>query len=422
MELSMGIVKIEISVPEGVKALTKFKENRLKAFEEIAIEIKESVSKAIGRLLNTEMTLFLGKKEQLDNKRNGFKERDYTIKNIGTIRVKMPQDRKGRFKSSIIPKNEVIDPRLKEDIAVLHLAGLSTRVLGMISKRLLGIKISSDTVSASLGLVEERALDWLQRPIDKRYWALYVDGTNFKIQRRGNTASEPSLVVLGIDENNYKSILAIEPGFKDNVESWRSVFNSLIERGLDISSVKLGIMDGLPGLEKLFQEIFLNSVTQRCWVHSLRNAINKAPKRLQQPFKELVHKIMYASSKQDAKNALENLKMVMNNDAKRAINTIDKDFESLTQYFSFDKILWSALKTTNPIERINKELKRRTKSMGTLGERTLEILVAFTALRIENSWRNNRIGSKHHQGLVHVYENNIETAVNEIFTTKEITQ
>ena len=422
MELIMGIVKVEISIPEGVKALTKFKENRLKAFEELTSEVKQSVSRAIGQLLNTEMTIFLGEKEQSDNKKNGYKERDYALKGIGTVRLKMPQDRKARFKSSIIPKNEVIDPRLKEDMAVLHLAGLSTRVLAMISKRLLDIKVSSDTVSASLGLVEDRALGWLQRPIDKRYWALYIDGTNFKIQRRGSTESEPSLVVLGIDQNNYKSILAIEPGFKDNVDSWRSVFNSLVERGLDISSVKLGIMDGLPGLEKLFQEIFSNSVTQRCWVHSLRNAINKAPKRLQQPFKEMVHKIMYAASKQDAENALKNLKIVMNDDAKRAVNTIDKDFESLTQYFNFDKALWSALKTTNPIERINKELKRRTKSMGTLGERTLEILVAFTALRIENSWRNNRIGSSHHKGLAHVYENNIETAVNEIFTVKEITQ
>ena len=99
MELSMGIVKIEISVPEGVKALSKFKKNRLKAFEEITSEVKESVSKAIGQLLNTEMTLFLGEKDQSDNKKNGYKERDYTLKGVGTIRVKMPQDRKARFKS-----------------------------------------------------------------------------------------------------------------------------------------------------------------------------------------------------------------------------------------------------------------------------------------------------------------------------------
>ena len=220
-------------------------------------------------------------------------------------------------------------------------------------------------------------MEWLQRPIEKKYWALYIDGTNFKIQRRRSTESEPSLVVLGIDENNRRSILAIEPGFKDNTESWEGVFNSLIERGLDISAVQLGIMDGLPGLESLFKRIFLNSITQRCWVHSLRNALSRTPKRLREPFKILANKIMYAASKEDAINALENLKITMNIDAQRAVATIAKDFDSLTAFYSFDKSLWTTLKTTNPIERINKELKRRTKSMGTLGERTLEIVVAF---------------------------------------------
>jgi putative transposase len=158
--VSDGIIKIEINIPEALKAVSKFKENRLKTFEEITLDIKKSVSKIINSLLNTEMTLFLGEKDQAINKRNGYKEKDYTLKEVGTINVRVPQDRKSRFKSSIIPKNEVIDPRLKEDMAVLHLAGISTRVLAMISKRLLGINVSSTTVSSSLNLVENRALDW----------------------------------------------------------------------------------------------------------------------------------------------------------------------------------------------------------------------------------------------------------------------
>lgn len=142
----MGIIKIEISLPEAVKSVTRFKENRLQALESLSRELRDSASCAINQLLNTEMTLFLGKEDQSDNKRNGYKEKDYTLKGIGTIRVKMPQDRKAQFASTIIPKSEVIDPRLKEDIAVLHLAGISTRSLAMISQRLLGISISRDSV------------------------------------------------------------------------------------------------------------------------------------------------------------------------------------------------------------------------------------------------------------------------------------
>lgn len=327
----------------------------------------------------------------------------------------MPQDRNSSFTSSIVPKNEQIDPRIKEDLAVLHLAGVSTRMMAMMSKRVLGINVSPRTVSESLKQVEDRALAWLTRPLSKRYWALYIDGTNFKIQRRGSTETEASLVVLGIDEDNKRSILAIEPGFKDNTEAWEGVFSELRKRGLDFNSVRLGIMDGLPGLENLFKRTFVNAKTQRCWVHSLKNALAKTPERLRIPFKQLVHKIMYASSKSDAELAFSNLKHAMNNDATRAVNCLEKDLRSLLTFFDFDKKLWVSLKTTNPIERINKELKRRTKSMGTLGERTLEIVVAFVALRIEFGWNTRPIDSKQLRNLMHVKTNTIESVRNEIF-------
>ncbi len=410
MEINMGIIDVRISVPEAINAIQKFKDNRFKALEEVSSEVKKSLSHAINDLLNTEMTIFLGGADESDNKRNGFKDKNYCIKGIGSVRIRVPQDRKSKFESSIIPKNEVIDPRLKEDMAVLHLAGISTRTMAMISKRLLGIEVSPKTVSDSLDLVEDRALEWLQRPLEKKYWALYIDGTYFKIQRRGSVEAEPSLVVLGIDQFNKRSIIAIEPGFKDSAKAWKSVFHSLIERGLDVSSVKLGIMDGLPGLEKSFVEYFPAAKTQRCWVHSLANAINRTPKRLQLPFKGLVHSIMYADSKENALIAFDGLKNMMGNDCKRAVNTIEKDLNSLLVFFDFPSDFWSALRTTNAIERVNKELKRRTKSMGTIGEKTLEILVAFIALRLEQGWQKNPVNAKQFSNLVNV-RNPIESTI-----------
>lgn len=105
--------------------------------------------------------------------------------------------------------------------------------------------------------------------------------------------------------------MAIEPGFKDNVKAWDGVFNGLINRGLDSSKVQLGIMDGLPGLESLFKRKFLNAKTQRCWVHSLKNALAKTPARLQLPFKTMAHKMMYAASKEDALRGMQNLKQAI---------------------------------------------------------------------------------------------------------------
>jgi putative transposase len=257
----------------------------------------------------------------------------------------------------------------------------------MVSKRILGVEVGKDTVTKSLGLIEDKALAWLERDFTEEYRALFIDGTNFRMQRRGSTEKEPSLVVIGLDHKNCMSILTVQPGHKDNAESWREVFADLSRRGLKTSSVRIGVMDGLPGLETAFRESFTNAVTGRCWVHSLRNALAKAPERLRVPFKRLAHQVMYASSENAARVAFKELKLAMQSDAQRAVHCIEKDLDSLLMHYRFDRNLWRSLRTTNPIERVNKELKRRTKSMESLGERTLMVIAAFTAMRLEYQWQ-----------------------------------
>ena len=121
MTLSMGIIKVEIKVPELVKAVEVFKENNQRFFDLISTEIKESVSKTISQLLQVELDLFLGKPEQSANKKNGFREREFAIKGVGCVRVRVPRARHQKFTSAIIPQNARMDSRLKEDLAVLHL-------------------------------------------------------------------------------------------------------------------------------------------------------------------------------------------------------------------------------------------------------------------------------------------------------------
>jgi putative transposase len=399
MHLRMGIIKVEIKIPELVKALESFKTNRLAALETLSGEIQSSMSEFFNSLLKTEMDLFLGRPEQASNKRNGFKEREYALKGVGCLRIRLPIDRQRKFKSVVIPPREQIDPRIKEDMAILHLAGLSNRTLAMVSKRMLGVEVSTDTVTKSLDIIEDKALAWLERPLEKKYWALFVDGTNFRIQRRGSTEKEPTLVVLGIDRDNHMSLLTLQPGNKDDAESWRQVFKDLIARGLDPQHVQIGIMDGLPGLEKTFKECFAKAVTARCWVHSMRNALAKVPKRLQVAFKELSDKIMYATSEADARQAFGALKKAMASDAERAVRVIERDLESLLAHYKFEKRFWRTLRTTNPIERVNKELKRRTKSMETLGEKTLQVLLAFTAMRLEYHWQRFSVDMPHLEKL-----------------------
>jgi len=297
-------------------------------------------------------------------------------------------------------------------MAVLHLAGLSKLTLAMVSKRILGVEVGKDTVSNSLDSVREKALGFLTRSLKgKRYPVLFIDGTNFKVQRRGSTEKEPSLVVLGLDERHCYSVLAIEPGTKDDADCWRAVFSSLRERGLEMGHVRLGVMDGLSGLENAFRENFPKAITGRCWVHAMRNALSKTPARLREAFKALAHRTMYAASEDAARIAFQELKGAMGSDAERAVRCLEKDLESLLAHYRFEKKLWRGLKTTNPIERVNKELKRRTKSMETLGEKTLDVLMAFTAIRLEFGWQTTPVDSARLDGLKGVKHNSIESTM-----------
>ena len=387
----MAMVRLTVSLP----AVTAFAKNRLAAFDALTNGMRHTMAGCINSLLSSEMSVFLGAVGQEGNKRNGTRGRDYYLKGVGMLRIEMPRDRRGEFDSVIMPDSERVDPRTRQDLALLHLAGLSTRTLAMISNRLLGIEVSKDTVSNSLDLVADEARRWLTRSLEgKRYWALYIDGTNFKVQRRGSTEREPSLVVLGVDAGNHRSVLAVEPGQKDNVESWRAVFAELKARGLDAEAVEIGIMDGLPGLERAFKEAFPKAVTARCWVHAERNVLAKTPARYAEAMKTGLTSIMYADGEAAARGAFATLKGMFGSDAERAIGCLEKDLESLLAHYRFDKRFWQALKTTNPIERINKEFKRRTKSMETIGEATLEAVVAFVCLRLEVGWQHHTIDAR----------------------------
>lgn len=388
-------VNVDISLPEARRTLEAFAKDRAGALEAFGRDIRQIASDALNQILNAEMNLFLGQPSQKDNRRNGHQRlREYHLKGFGGLRVQVPRDRKGRFSSVVVPAHERMDPQLRQDLAMLHLAGLSNRMLASIAKRLLGIDVSKDTISSTLTKMREPAEKWLTRPLTERYWALYVDGTNFKMQRRGSTETEPTLVVLGVNEHNRRVILAVEPGTKEDVGAWRAVFRDLKRRGLDPTAVRIGVMDGLPGLENLFRDEFPKAVTARCWLHALRNAREKTPARLREPFKQLAQRVMYASSEDAAREAFDRLKKAMNGDARRAVACLEKDLDSLLVYYRFDKRFWLALRTTNAIERFHRELKRRTKSMDALGEDSLMVVVAFTALRLQIGWNQRPIDSR----------------------------
>jgi transposase-like protein len=334
-----------------------------------------------------ELELFLGEESQKGNKRNGFVTRSFGIKGVGTIEVRVPRDRRGKFRSNVIPPQRKYDQLIEQDLALLHLAGLSTRTLAQLSHKILGVRVSHSEVSQSLHTVIPGARRFLERSLaGRQFMYLYVDGTSFHVRRQDTVAREPVLVVIGVDTQGKKSVLCMSPGDKDSRPAWERVFSDLKARGLDAAAVKLGIMDGLPGLPEAFVSAFPNSQVARCWVHKLRNVMTHVPRRFQALFKQGLDNIMYAESLEAAEHAWTALNSAWSTTCQAALECLQKDRKTLLVHYTFPKEHWTALRTTNPIERVNRELKRRSKAMDTVGPTGLQALLAFTALRLEANW------------------------------------
>jgi len=294
----------------------------------------------------------------------------------------------------VVPAGRHYDEATERDLALLHLAGLSTRMLARLSAQILGVQVSHTEVSRSLKTLVPAAKRFLDRPLSgRRFKYLYVDGTFFRV-RRTTVDAEPTLVVLGVDEDDRRSILAMIQGDKDAVDAWRMVFAQLKERGLDASAVQLGLMDGLPGLATAFRESFLNAKVARCWVHKARNVMPRVPRRYQTAFLVSWNEVAYAADIDSARAAFATLKTQWSSSCGDAVECMEKDLDALIVHYTFPKEHWDALRTTNPIERINKEFKRRSKAMETIGPDGLKVLLAFTALRLEFGWATTPISSK----------------------------
>jgi len=393
-------MKMEISVAEAVELINGIRQQPDALFEMIRADVKDSVGMYLSELMETELTGFLGRDryervEGESNHRNGSYDRKFTLKGIGEVDVKVPRDRKGDFRTQVIPRSKQYEDTLREDLCAMFLAGVSTRTLSLISERLIGRRISPMEVShagkALSGMVEA----WRERDLStESIKYLYVDGTLFSMRINRSVGKVPVLVVIGVTEQGHRTVLAVQSGDKESATTWRELFKDIKRRGLDGGRVTLGIMDGLPGLERVFVEEFPNARVQRCQIHVARNVLAKVPRKLKKTVADEMRSIFYAASRKKALAFFEEFKSRWEKELPSAVKCLENSLGSCLTYLHFPEEEWLCLRTTNVIERVNKEFKRRTKPMEIVaGERACYTLLAFVCLKMELHWRSKPIGN-----------------------------
>ena len=264
----------------------------------------------------------------------------------------------------------------------------------MISQRLLGRKLSHTEISNANRELTAAVEGWRTRDLSQenlRY--LFVDGVNFDMRVAGSVEKVPVLVAVAVTAQGQKLVVGLQAGDKESASAWRELFKDLKSRGLAGDTITLGIMDGLTGLEKVFTEEFPKARIQRCQVHVARNVLAKVPHKLKGAVADDLRSIFYASSKVRALEFFQSFKGCWEKEVPSAVACLERSLASCLTFFHFPVEQWVSLRTTNIIERLNKEFKRRTKPMEIVaGELSCYRLLAFISLKMELHWRANPVG------------------------------
>jgi putative transposase len=392
-------MKMEVSVPEVLELIKEVQRSPESLFEMIRINLKESVGEYLSELMKIELHHFLGRKRYerrrgCSNHRNGSYGRHFTLKGIGEVGVKVPRDREGAYKTEIIPRSKQYEDELRQDMCAMYLAGISTRALSLMSERLIGRKISPMEISKASNALNEAVEQWRQRDLSgESFKYLFVDGVTFPMRINGSVERVPVLVMIGVTQKGRRMVLGLQAGDKESASSWREFFKDLKRRGLKAELVVLGVMDGLPGLERVFYEEFPKAVIQRCQIHVARNVLAKVPRKLKETIADEIRSIFYASSRSKAMEFFHTFKGKWERELPSAVRCLENSLEACLKYLNFPEEEWVCLRTTNVVERINKEFKRRTKPMEILaGERSCYTLLAFVCLKMELQWKSKPIG------------------------------
>ena len=392
-------MKIDITVPEAIELFNEIQKQPQMIFDLIREDIKNSAGQYLSSLMDAELTEFIGReryerKEGNGNHRNGSYPRRFALKGIGEVDLRIPRDRQGEFKSAVIPRSKRYEDELRQDLCLMFLTGISTRTLSMISEKLIGRKISAGEISNVNGELIDSVEKWRSRDLsDTPIKYLFIDGVNFSMRIERSVEKVPVLVVIGVTEQGYKLVLGLQSGDKESASTWRQFFKDLKSRGLNKDTLTLGVMDGLSGLEKVFTEEFPQARIQRCQVHVARNVLAKVPKKLKQQVADEMRSIFYASSKKKAWEFFKSFQKRWHKELPSAVKWLERSIDSCLTFFNFPEEEWISLRTTNIIERLNKEFKRRTKPMEIVaGESACYTLLAFICIKMELHWRSNRIG------------------------------
>lgn len=346
--------------------------------------VRQSVEETLNGLLEAEADELCGAKryersvERLDT-RAGHYERKLQTK-AGEVALKMPRLRSMSFETQIIERYRRKESSVEEAMIEMYLAGVSMRRVEDITEALWGTRVSPSTVSELNQKIYVHIDAWRNRPIEGEHPYVYLDGIWLKRSWGGEVKNVAILVAIGVDSEGNREILGVCEGTKEDLESWRKFLRHLKERGL--KGVRLIISDKCLGLVEALGEFFPEAQWQRCVVHWYRNVFTAVPKGKVKSVAAMLKAIHAQEDRQAARrkaaDVVEKLEAMK---LGKAATLVREGVEETLSYMAFPTEHWRQIRTNNPLERIMREIRRRTRVVGAFPDGRSALMLVAARLR-----------------------------------------
>jgi putative transposase len=346
--------------------------------------------------LLTQMVIELEAEEQIgadkhertpkrNNQRNGYRKRVWETR-VGEIELRIPKLRKGSFYPSLLEPRRRTEKALLAVVQQAYIEGVSTRKVDDLLKALGLTGIDKSKVSRICKELDEVVEQFRNRPLEGEYPYLWLDALYLKVRQNHRIVSMATVIAIGVDTQGRRHILGFALGASEESTFWLDFLRSLIRRGL--KGVQLVTSDAHEGLKVAINQVLAEATWQRCRVHFMRNVLAHVPKRDKALIAAAIRTVFAQPEREAAKQQLGEVIKVMHSRWPKAAEVLAQAEEDILAYMTFPQKHWTRIYSTNPLERLNKEVKRRTNVVGVFPDQPSVIrLVGSILMEIDDEWQ-----------------------------------
>lgn len=329
--------------------------------------------------------------EQRKDYRNGYYMRDFVTR-FGTLRLRIARTRKKGFLPAVIKKFQ----RRAEEVALLireaFLRGMSTRQVGRVVGALTEETVSPQTVSRITQGLDQAVQQFHQARLNDDWAYLFLDGVSLRVRRPVGRKRVQMLVAYGVKRDGRRELLAFLRTRGESQADWESLLQDLFRRGLEGKHLQLIVTDGCPGLGAAIQTVYPRALHQRCWVHKMRNILEKVKKRDYEQVKTDAQEIYQAENCKQAQAAGRRFCRRWQRNYPSLVRQLERDLPELLSFFALPQTLWKKLRTTNIIERCFVEVRRRTRPMVCfVNVQSVDRIIYSIFQRFNLEWKNRTL-------------------------------